>query len=95
MIRDSFTIPATHPCLAGHFPGDPIIPGVLLLDYVARCLKKHELKIETLDRAKFIKPAKAEQFIEIELDIEGRNVDYHLTQKGVLIASGQITVAPL
>src|SRR3981081_1430529 len=25
-------VPAEHPALAGHFPGAPILPGVLLLD---------------------------------------------------------------
>lgn len=95
MIRDTFTIPATHPCLAGHFPGDPIVPGSVLLDYIACSLRKNDLQIETLNQAKFIKPAKAEQFIEMELSIVGANVDYNLTHKGALIASGQITIMPL
>ena len=30
----SFTLPADHPSAAGHFPGNPIIPGALLLDAV-------------------------------------------------------------
>ena len=28
------SFPADHPCGAGHFPGNPIIPGALLLDAV-------------------------------------------------------------
>ena len=30
------TIAAEHPALAGHFPGAPILPGVLLLDEMVR-----------------------------------------------------------
>jgi 3-hydroxymyristoyl/3-hydroxydecanoyl-(acyl carrier protein) dehydratase len=28
----SFSIAPDHPCLDGHFPGDPLVPGVVLLD---------------------------------------------------------------
>lgn len=30
--------PANHPCGAGHFPGNAIIPGALLLDEVLACI---------------------------------------------------------
>lgn len=31
-----------HPAFAGHFPGDPIVPGVLLLDWVLGGIEARE-----------------------------------------------------
>ena len=34
----SFVIEADDPCLDGHFPGNPLVPGVVLLDFAAHAL---------------------------------------------------------
>ena len=36
----SLRIAPDHPALAGHFPGNPIVPGVVLLDLAIRALAR-------------------------------------------------------
>lgn len=37
----SFSIPQNHPSFPGHFPGNPILPGVLLLERVMTYAQSH------------------------------------------------------
>jgi 3-hydroxyacyl-[acyl-carrier-protein] dehydratase len=39
-IETTLSIPADHPAFAGHFPGDPILPGVVLLDAAVQAVLK-------------------------------------------------------
>lgn len=33
-------VPAAHPCYADHFPGDPLVPGALLLQWIEARLRE-------------------------------------------------------
>jgi len=47
-----------HPCLAGHFPGHPIIPGTLILECVVESLTAQhpETEVCEISHAKFLHP---------------------------------------
>jgi 3-hydroxyacyl-[acyl-carrier-protein] dehydratase len=55
----SFSIDQHHPAYAGHFPGMPITPGVVLLDEAMhRIAEAEKLNLQhcKLNSAKFLKP---------------------------------------
>jgi len=55
-----WTVPLDHPALAGHFPGTPILPGVVLLDIVLRAITAATgiaLEICEIGSVKFLSPA--------------------------------------
>lgn len=57
-IDATFTIAAEHSSLAGHFPGNPIVPGVLVLEHVQRALEARvgPVRLTGLPQAKFLSP---------------------------------------
>jgi 3-hydroxyacyl-[acyl-carrier-protein] dehydratase len=40
VIITPLSIPANHPAYAGHFPGQPVLPGVVLLDATLQALER-------------------------------------------------------
>jgi len=62
-----FMIPADHPMLAGHFPGDPIVPGAYLLAWVVDQAQQWLAARDdarapmAVSRVKFIRPLRPEQ----------------------------------
>jgi len=52
-------VPFDHPALAGHFPGRPIVPGVLLLDhalFLAQAQMGRKAALWKIAQTKFLSP---------------------------------------
>ncbi len=66
---NEFTISADHPCLPGHFPGRPIVPGVVVLDRVLAAIEAQHGALGALrmPQVKFLQPLLPEQAAWIEL----------------------------
>jgi 3-hydroxymyristoyl/3-hydroxydecanoyl-(acyl carrier protein) dehydratase len=98
-MSDSFQaalrIDPSHPALAGHFPGDPVVPGVVLLERVAAALRAWQGKrIEKLD-AKFVQPLLPGEDALIELRAEAGRVRFAVRRvDGVPLARGTVQCAP-
>lgn len=81
----SLTIEPTHPSLAGHFPGDPIVPGAVLLDHAVDCIERTYSKpVDMILVAKFLAPVRPLESVAFELSVaEGSRVNATASVAGV------------
>ena len=94
-------VPADHPSFAGHFPGRPILPGVLLLAEVMEVLR--ELGDDTaaagceIASAKFLSPVAPgdELTITLQVSTTGWRFDVHVgstrAATGSVVRAGRLT----
>lgn len=93
-----FHIPSDHPSLAGHFPGHPVVPGVLLLDHVLRAM--HRLTgrhVVTLKQVKFTSALLPDETAKGSFDTDGARVSFRvIAQRGAVahaVAEGAGTLS--
>ena len=62
-------VSAEHPALAGHFPGSPVVPGVVLLEEVLRVARAEDaaVSIVGVDGVKFLRPLLPQQPFTVQL----------------------------
>jgi 3-hydroxyacyl-[acyl-carrier-protein] dehydratase len=92
-IKAVRTFRADEEFFKGHFPGNPIVPGVLLVEAMAQALAYlamgHEgvkgVYLTGIDRARFRKPVLPGQEAEISIEIEGARL-------GMMSARGEVRV---
>jgi len=90
----TLSVPANHPALKGHFPGNPIVPGVVILDEVicaAQAWLGEGFHVHGLAHAKFLAPLKPDEAARIELAHRGQLLDFAVYRGGVTIAKGTLS----
>ena len=91
----SRAITADHPSLPGHFPGTPLVPGVLILDEVVSALREwqKDYKLAAIRTVKFLQPLHPEQPFTISLsNADPTRITFCCHTENHLIAEGQLEV---
>lgn len=101
--RHPLLIPHAHPSLPGHFPGAPVVPGVVVLDAVLAAAGAQGAQApRRLVQAKFLAPLLPGQPACIELAREGAKLRFRVLRDvagardgggdGELLASGEFAL---
>ena len=92
----TFTIAADHPALAGHFPGAPVVPGVVLLDHVMKHVdawRADGARVTELKQVKFHTPLLPGERADVLLEREGAALHFRVTRGGQPVAQGTMRLA--
>jgi len=87
-------VPAEHPVFAGHFPGTPIVPGVMLLDTVLHHIAEVtgiNLQACDISTVKFLSPAGPGEVLTIQHTLAASGaIQFDIVSGARKIAHGNI-----
>jgi 3-hydroxyacyl-[acyl-carrier-protein] dehydratase len=93
----TLTVRAEHPALVGHFPGAPIVPGVLLLDEMVRAAEAQSVtpaRHWRIGSAKFLKPVRpGETLTLVHEALPNGSLRFFVARGGEAVAHGLLIPA--
>lgn len=86
-----FTIGPEHPSLAGHFPGRPVVPGVVLLDHAIAAIL--DGRACGLRGVKFLRPVLPGETVSVAcLAASAGEMAFECSVAGALVARGSLAL---
>ena len=89
-----FVVASSHPCLPGHFPGRPLVPGVVILDRVLAAIERDHgaLGPLRLPQVKFLRPLLPGEAANVVLEGAAPRWRFRVLRGADLIASGEVAL---
>jgi hypothetical protein len=93
---DGHLIDPHHPAFAGHFPGQPLLPGVVLLSLALRAAQRRpELAAllgpaPSVEQVKFLSPVGPGEHVQVHVAAQGRGVAFECRCGERIAARGQL-----
>ena len=87
----TLTIAVEHPALAGHFPGAPILPGVVLLDEIVHAVQsaEHATVGWRIGTAKFVSPVHPGETLTLGHErMANGSIHFSVSRAGQAVAHG-------
>ena len=100
-ISADIRVPSDSPWFDGHFPGEPILPGVAQIGIVFDAIRKahnQELKVSSVRRVRFkriIRPDDQLKIIAVPLKQETDSYSFRILVQDETVCSGVMTVEEL
>jgi 3-hydroxyacyl-[acyl-carrier-protein] dehydratase len=86
---------ARHPSLAGHFPGNPVVPGVVILDEVLYALAQWQpqRRVSGFGSVKFLQPLLPDESFTVEfLQSKAGRLKFECKKSHSVFANGIIEI---
>ena len=95
MISFDFIVNSSHPSIPGHFPGNPIVPGAVIIENVIKAFSRLDdsREIASLSTVKFIKPIGVNQKVDVNfLSISTELISFECVSNNVVLVLGRFKV---
>ena len=84
VITTVLDVPTNHPVFVDHFPGDPLVPGALLIQWLIRALRKEcGRTVSAVPSMKFLAPLRPGDCCQCAFQVGEKSVQVTVTQQAL------------